>query len=138
MNGKIKAVVLLGLMYGFGVTSGIAWQSYQNRHFASPRAIFAERRIKRLEAQLRLSPTQVQAMHDIFQRAHERATQINEEVSWDLSDIHRDSVKAIREILTPDQVKKFDTLHKRSHLNNRDLPSDDPEESSAAQNGINS
>jgi hypothetical protein len=130
MSGKLRAVLFLVIMYGLGVVSGIAWQTYHSRHFTASRAVYADRRIKRLKAQLHLSPSQEQAISDIFQKAHDRATQINEEVSWDLDDVHRDSVQAIREVLTPDQIRLFEKLHYQYHAKHKHL-SDDLEESTA-------
>jgi Spy/CpxP family protein refolding chaperone len=139
MNGKLKAVFLLTIMYGLGAISGAAWQTYRIHHLANPHAVYAERRIKKLEAQLNLSPAQEQALRNIFQKAHDRATEINEEVSWDLADIHRDSVQAIREVLTPDQMKQFEKLHKKAHDKNKHLPGDeDPDDSSDAHSEVNS
>jgi Spy/CpxP family protein refolding chaperone len=129
VSGKFKAVLLLGVVYALGVGSGIAWQTYRFHHFTSPRAMFIERRIKRLKAQLNLSDAQEQAIREIFQKAHERASQVNEEVSWDLADIHKDSVKAIEQLLTPEQMRKFEKMHKRYHAKNKHMPADDFEES---------
>jgi len=127
MNGKLKAVVLLALMYGFGAASGIAWQTYQNHHWFPSHVAFAEHRIQRLKRQLRLSPAQEQTLRDIFKKAHERANEINEEVGWDLSEIHRDSVQAIRQVLTPDQLRIFEKMHRRYHLRHKQWLDDDEE-----------
>src|SRR5437868_13305980 len=106
MSGKIKAVALLIVMYGLGAASGIFWQRYRFHRFPNHHAMFADRRLKRLSSQLQLTPEQETTMRDIFQKAHERAMQVNEEVSWDLADIHKDTVKAIEKILTPVQLAK--------------------------------
>jgi len=34
-------------------------------------------------------------------------------VSWDLAEIHRDSIDSIQTILTPDQRIKFEAIHHR-------------------------
>ena len=129
MNGKLKAIVVLVAMYVFGAVSGMAWQSYRYRfhHWSPMHTMFAERRVKRLAARLHLSPTQEQAMRDIFEKAHERANEINEEVSWDLADVHRDSVEAIRKVLTPDQQREFDQMHRHYHEGHPHMPDDDLE-----------
>jgi len=132
MSGKIKAVLILGIMYALGVMSGVAWQGYRSHHFFGGPPIFAEHRIKRLTSRLHLSPTQEQAVRDILQKAHERATQVNEEVSWDLADIHRDSVEAIRKVLTPDQMREFEKLHRGFHERHHHIPDDDLEASPPA------
>src|SRR5207302_157192 len=113
MSGKLQAVLLLGLMYGLGAASGAAWQRYHFHHYWNPHTMFAERRLKHLSAKLKLSPAQEEAMRQIFQKAHERAMQVNEEVSWDLADIHKDTVKAIQGILTPAQWVEFEKLHQK-------------------------
>ena len=130
MNGKLKAFLLLGVMFALGAASGIAWQTMRNQHDGFMRhAIYTEHRIKRLKSQLKLSPVQEQALRDIFQKANERASQINEEVSWDLADIHRESVQAIRQVLTPDQAREFEKLHRKFHRSHPHVPddSDEPE-----------
>jgi Spy/CpxP family protein refolding chaperone len=125
MSGKIKAVVLLGVMYAFGVASGIAWQACRPHHVFGDRPAFSERRIKRLSSRLHLSTTQEQALRDIFQTAHVRATKVNEDVSRNLATIHRDSVEAIGKILTPEQNKEFAQLHQRFHTRHEHLPDDE-------------
>ena len=125
MNGKLKAIIVLIMMYAFGAVSGVAWQSYHNHHWEPVHVMFAEHQIKRLTSRLHLSPVQEQALRDILEKAHERATQINEEVSWDLADVHRDSVDAIRKILTPDQQREFDKMHRQFHEHHHPMPADD-------------
>ena len=90
--------------------------------------MFAERRLKHLSAKLKLSPAQEEAMRQIFQKAHERAMQVNEEVSWDLADIHKDTVKAIQGILTPAQSVEFEKLHQKFHSKHKHIPLDDDED----------
>ncbi len=132
MNGKIKAVLLLAVMYGLGVASGIAWQRYRFHRFPNAHMMFGDRRLKRLKSQLDLTPEQETAMRDIFQKAHERAVQVNEEVTWDLADIHKDTVKAIQKILTPAQLAKFEKMHKKFHDQHKHIPADDFDEPAAA------
>jgi len=128
MSGKFKAVLLLGLMFGLGAGSGVAWQSYRFHHLRDPHAMFAERRLKHLSSRLKLSPEQEQSLRQIFEKAHERAVQVNEEVSWDLADIHRDTVSAIRKILTPVQTTEFEKLHQKFHSKHKHIPADDDED----------
>jgi hypothetical protein len=125
MSGKFQAVLLLAVMFGLGFASGIAWHRYQLHRFPSAHSSFASHRIQRLKSQLHLSNEQEQALDSIFQKAHERAVQVNEEVAWDLADIHRDTVKAISGILTPAQMADFEKLHKRFHDTHRHFPTDE-------------
>jgi Spy/CpxP family protein refolding chaperone len=124
MNGKLKALLLLMVMYGLGVASGVAYQHYRFHRFPNPHTAFADRRLKRLKSQLHLSDEQDKALSQIFAQAHERALQINEEVSWDLADIHKDTVQAIQKVLTPDQQATFDKLHQKYHVHNKQMPPD--------------
>jgi hypothetical protein len=128
MSGKWQAILLLGLMYGLGAVSGVAWQRYRFHHYWNPHSMFAERRLKHLSAKLKLSPEQEVAMRQIFQKAHERAVQVNEEVSWDLADIHKDTVKAIQGILTPVQMAEFEKIHKKFHDKHKHIPADEDED----------
>jgi len=125
MNGKLKAIVLLTVMYALGAVSGVTWQTYRYHHWEPMHATFASRRIKHLAYRLHLSKAQEQALKDIFEKAHERATQINEEVSWDLADVHRESVEAIQKVLTPDQAREFDKMHHQFHEHHHHIPDDD-------------
>ncbi len=129
MSGKTQAILLLGVMFGLGFASGIAWHRYELHRFPSVHTAFAEHRIKRLKSQLHLTNEQEQALDEIFQKAHERAVQVNEEVAWDLADIHKDTVKAISRILTPAQMAQFEKLHRKFHDNHKHFPVDDFEES---------
>jgi Spy/CpxP family protein refolding chaperone len=138
MNGKIKAVLLLAVMYGLGAISGIAWQRYRFHRFPNAHMMFADRRLKRLKSQLNLTTEQETSMRDIFQKAHERAMQVNEEVSWDLADIHKDTVKSIEKILMPVQLAKFEKLHQKYHEKHKNNPSDDLDEPEAATRKVKS
>ena len=121
MNCKFKAVLMLAVMYGLGVASALVWQACQDHRPFARHSAFAEHRILKLKKQLNLTPDQEQAMRRIFETAHERATQINEEVSWDLAEIHHDSVVAIRKILTPDQARDFEKLHSQYPLHHQPM-----------------
>lgn len=123
MTGKVKATLLLLAMYALGLLSGVVWQNYRNPRFSIHQR-YASRRIQKLKKELKLTPDQEKALAEIFKKAHERAKQVNEEVSWDLADIHRDSVAAIKNVLTPEQCAKFDQLHKRYH-ERREEPAED-------------
>jgi Spy/CpxP family protein refolding chaperone len=95
--------------------------------------VYAERRVQHMARELHLTPEQEKSLHDIFKTAHQRASQVNEEVAWDLADIHRDSVKAIQELLTPEQRAQFDKMHHRYHLQHHHMPNEDVEVSTAAE-----
>jgi hypothetical protein len=133
MNGKLKAIVVLLVMYVLGAVSGVAWQSYRGHRWEPMHVMFADRRIKRMTSRLNLTPAQQQAMKDVLEKAHERATQINEEVSWDLADVHRESVESIRKILTPDQMREFDKMHRHFHESHHHMPDDDMDAPPAAK-----
>lgn len=113
MGGKLKASVALAIMFSLGVLAGYSWRDWQAER--ESHQAFATRRVERLKRDLHLTEDQQKAIQDIFARAHERAQQVNEEVSWDLQDIRRQSVDAIKQVLTPEQNKTFETMHKRRH-----------------------
>ena len=109
----MKAALLVLFAYGLGLMSGAVLRTYQVlHHFPGG---YQERRIAHLSRELNLDPQQEVALRDVFRAADERAQQINEEVAWDLEDIHQDSVQAIDKILTPQQAAHFHNLHKRQH-----------------------
>ena len=126
MNGKLKAILLLAAMYGLGMASGVLWHEHREHdRFFEPHGPFAERRIKKLSNQLRLSPAQEQTVRDIFEKAHTRASEINKNVRLDISNLHRDSVQAIRQVLTPEQAREFDKIHEKYHTRHKHMPADD-------------
>jgi len=136
MGAKVKALLLLAVMYGLGAVSGAAWQTYRSSQqpHGHNRSVYASHRIRKLKEQLHLSPAQAQALREIFQKAHDRAVEVNEEVSWDLADIHHDSVEAIRHVLTPEQTREFEKIHRRAHP--RSPPSLPPEKPDAPENAV--
>src|SRR5580704_3931949 len=102
MGGKLKAGVILALMFVLGAVSGSAWQVYRFQHRFN-RTLFAEHRITRLTKELRLSGWQEQALRDIIDDAHERAQDLHDALDFDMAQIHEDSVDAIQGLLTPEQ-----------------------------------
>jgi Spy/CpxP family protein refolding chaperone len=114
MNSKVQAALLMLFVFGLGLGTGMLWQSERGGHegYRSP---WKERRIARLIHELQLTPDQEKSARDIFENARTRAQQVNEEVAWDLEDIHRDSVSALRSVLTPVQIARFDQMHQRMH-----------------------
>ena len=128
MGAKLKAFLLLGVMYGLGTVSGVAWQTYHSQRVPPLHSLFAKRHLQQLKRELKLTPEQEQALNDIFDKAHERAKEINEEVAWDLADIHEDSLKAIRDVLTPEQNTRFEKIHARSHRLSTEKTADAPVE----------
>ena len=115
MRPKIKACLLLVVMFGLGVLSGSAWQSYRASHAPAVHHAYASHRLRKLSRQLHLTSEQEKALRQILAKAHQRASEINEEVSWDLADIHHDAVKEIHQVLTPEQSREFDLIGRRSH-----------------------
>jgi hypothetical protein len=114
MNAKTKATVILLAMYGLGLGTGIAWYRFQKGHDARPSAAI-DRRVKHLSRELRLTSEQEEQARLIFKNARDKARQLNEEVSWDIDDIHRDSVDSLQNILTPQQMVRFESIHRRFH-----------------------
>src|SRR4051812_5406352 len=108
MSGKLKAGLLLVLFYGIGIASGMAWQRYRVQNWPKHSSMYAEHRVDRMRKALKLTDSQASALKEIFQKAHARADQVNEKVTWELAQIHRDSVEAIRAVLTPEQLTQFE------------------------------
>lgn len=114
MGGRLKAALILLVMFGLGLVTGRAWERYD----ALRTPAFQPAKSPRLQhfyRELGLTPDQEKQMDVIFVKAHERATQINEEVAWDLKEVHNDSLNAIQDILTPEQRTKFDVIRHRLH-----------------------
>ena len=68
MSGKLKAVILLGLLYGLGLISGFAWQRYCFHRWPMRPGLYAEHRVERLKRKLNLTPDQETAIKAIFQK----------------------------------------------------------------------
>lgn len=111
MGGRLKAFSLIVLGFALGAIAGMEWQRYQIGRL--PPFTYESPRLRHMYDELGLSPEQDKQMDDIFARAHARATQINEEVSWDLAEVHRDSLTAIQAILTPEQRVRFEAIRHR-------------------------
>lgn len=116
MGGRLKAGLLLAAMFALGALSGIAWQNFQMERQGLP-ARYVARRLRWLKRQLRLTPSQEEALGKVIQDAHGRVTEIHQRLWSDLAEIHQDSVDSFREFLTPEQQKKFDAFHQKSHSN---------------------
>lgn len=114
MGGKLKAAALLVLMYGLGIVSGLAWHTHRIEQQGLHR-LYVAKRVRRLTHELHLSQAQEQTIKQIIQNAHEQALVIHEEVAPDFSQIHEESLQAIRAVLTPKQQQRFEQLHKMSH-----------------------
>jgi hypothetical protein len=114
MSGKWKATLSLLVMFGVGIIGGMALQNYRFSHGGLERSLVA-RRLATLKEELKLTGEQTEAIKQIFHEARERAEELNEEVSWDLDDIHRESMLALENVLTSDQIKQLERLHLRSH-----------------------
>ncbi len=114
MGGRLKAVLLLAAMYGMGAASGLIWQTYRMDQPGMHHQRLV-RRIRKLKYQLGLTADQEQALKKIIQNAQERSRELHEEVSPDFTDIHEESVQAIRSLLTPPQQATFNKLHQQSH-----------------------
>ena len=130
MSGKLKAILLMAVMF----RPDWEWSPESPGKPSSTGSPGSTRTrylpnadIKKLEALgvEFIAGTKNKPCVTSSKKAHDRATEINEEVSWDLADIHRDSVQAIRQVLTPDQMKQFEKLHKKAHDKNKHLPEDD-------------
>jgi len=115
MKGKWLASLMLVAMFGLGMASGVLLQMYRTNEPAEELSPAAARRIKSLKHELHLTPEQEISLRDILRNANQRATEINQEVSWDLADIHQESMDALRKILTPEQNKALQQLHRRIH-----------------------
>ena len=126
MDGRLKAGLFLGAMFGLGVASGIAWQNYRI-HRPGLHHYFVAQRVKWLKRQLHLSPLQEEEFNQIIEDAQDRMAEIHQDVAPDLAEIHQDSLDYFRYFMTPEQRKKFDELRGQSHAPQvqRDMPSQD-------------
>ena len=116
MTSKVRASILMVFIFALGAAAGVLWQAEHGpRNRLGFHPPWKEHRITRLAHDLKLTPSQEESVRRIFQDAHERADQVNEEVAWDLEDIHRDSVEGLKILLTPEQVARFEEIHKKMH-----------------------
>lgn len=126
MSPKFKAIFSLVAMFILGAVTDTLWRTCRDHSQQSWfRGQRLERRIQKLKRELNLSPEQEVAVRNILTKARDQAKQVNEEVSWDLADIHRGSVQAIRQVLTPEQIEQFEKLHEHYHARHKHMPSDD-------------
>ena len=125
MSGKVKVVLLVGVMYGLGVASGILWQHRHDPRNFWKSTDFIERRVKKLTNRLHLTPEQSQATREIIQKTHERGKIAHDHMMQEMAVIHRDSMQSIRQVLRPDQTAEFEKMHENYHAHHKDLPADD-------------
>src|SRR5258708_19153900 len=110
MNGKVKAFLLLVVMYGLGLASGILWITRHNHADFCKSPDFVERRTKKLSSRLHLTPDQSQTVHGILQHSHQRAKKAHDQIAQEMSVIHRDSTQSPRQVLCPAQTAEFEHL----------------------------
>jgi hypothetical protein len=111
MGRRLKPILLLILGFVLGTVAGIEWQRYETNRL--PPYSYPSPHLRHIYDELGLSQEQDRQMDAIFKKAHARATQINEEVSWDLTEVHHDSLTAIQAILTPEQRIRFEGIRHR-------------------------
>jgi hypothetical protein len=124
MNGKLKAIALLAVLYVLGVISGIAWQKYRIQQWRKIPDMYAQRRVEHLKKKLDLTPAQELTIKAIYQNAHGQTLNVREGVAWSMATIHRESVAAIRQVLTPEQLVKFEKVHQAYHDRHKNVPLD--------------
>jgi Spy/CpxP family protein refolding chaperone len=116
MGPKLKATAVLLGVFGLGIVTGIAWQIHAFRHWTPHHN--PERRIARMKKELDLNPDQEKAVRDILEKAHQRATEVRQDIVKNMTQIRTESVTAIAKILTPDQRVKFEKMraeHRHRH-----------------------
>jgi Spy/CpxP family protein refolding chaperone len=89
----------LGVYYFFWATGRIAHRSFNK-----------DRALSHLKKELNLSATQVQQLSQIFDDGAQKIKEIQKQMDPQLQALRQENRNRIREILNPDQVKKFDEL----------------------------
>ena len=113
MGGRLKAGLLLLVMFGAGFLTSMTWMHHRQGQLPF-QSDYPEARMQRLQQALKLNPDQARALENIFEQAHQRAAELNSELAWDLAEIHRDSLGEVRKILSSEQFAKFESMRKKS------------------------
>jgi Spy/CpxP family protein refolding chaperone len=102
------ATFLLGVILGGGGVYYFGWSTGRWHHrFTKDRAV------ARLKKALDLSEPQVQQVSQIFDETAQKMRDLEKQVEPQFRAIREDARNRIRQILNPEQVKKFDALVKR-------------------------
>ena len=82
------------------------WSSGRIAH----RGFNKERTLSHLKKELNLSDSQVQQISQIFDEGSQKIKEIQNQTDPQVQAIHQENRNRIRQVLSPDQVKKFDEL----------------------------
>jgi len=101
------ATIVLGAILG-GV--GVYYFFWHTGRIQHPGGFNKDRAVAHLKKELNLSDTQIQEVSQIFDEAAQKMTDLQKQIDPRFQAIHMETRARIRQILNPDQAKKFDEL----------------------------
>ena len=108
---------LLGVIIGAAGTYYFAW--YSGRWH---RGFNKERIVRHLTRELNLSPTQVQQVNQIMDEERQKFGAMQKQIDPQFRAIREDTRNHIRQILTPEQLPKFNELVRRVDERRKHMP----------------
>jgi len=98
--------IILGAILGGAGAYYWLWSTGRLQH----RGFNKERAVARLKRNLNLSKDQAQQVGRIFDEASQKVREVQKQVDPQFEAIHQETRARIRQLLNPDQAKKFDDL----------------------------
>jgi Spy/CpxP family protein refolding chaperone len=114
---------ILGAVIG-GV--GLYYYLWNSGHIQRPHGFNREHAINHLKQELNLNDSQVQKLGAIFDESERKMRDLQKQVDPQFQALHQETRAHIREILDPEQAKKFDESVKAIDARHRQHPPQGP------------
>ena len=109
MNRRVYLYFALTFLLG-SILGGAALYYYGWSTGRWHRGFNPERAVRHLKKELNLSDTQVQQVSQIFGETSQKMRDLQKQVDPQFQALHEETRNRIRQVLSPEQVKKFDDL----------------------------
>ena len=119
MNATLKWRLVVGFILAFlaGCATGAFFAASHSHHLHSAlhRYSFADRMRSRIQAQLDLTPAQIEKIGPIFDQAASELQKVREETGARVRQVMAETERALAPELTPEQRKKLKQIEHESH-----------------------
>jgi len=99
--------IILGAILGGAGTYYFLWSTGRLQHHEGFRKT---RALEHLKKNLSLSDTQIQQISQIFDESMQKVDDLQKQINPQFEAIHQDTRARIRQVLNPEQAKKFDEM----------------------------
>jgi hypothetical protein len=120
MNATLKWKLVVGFILAFlaGCATGAFFAASHSHHLhdlAHHRHSLADRMRNRIQAQLGLTPAQIEKIGPIFDQAASQLQKIRAETGARVRQVIAETERALAPQLTPEQCKKLEKIEQESH-----------------------